>query len=391
MGARPAQPHIVRGVRARALLPLAAALGLAACGGGGDTSPVPIAPLTTATRTAPKPPPRHPAAPVDRLSLGQQVGQTLVLAFGGAQAPAYVLRALREGRVAGAILFGGNVQDRDQVARLTASLQRASGHGALVMTDQEGGPFHILPWAAPTLSEPEQATAAQAAAQARAAARDLRAAGVNVTLAPVADVGRPGSALSGRTFPGGPAAVARSVAAAVRAYRAGGVAATAKHFPGLGSARSNTDDAPASVSLAGADLEPFKAAVTAGVPLIMASHALYRNVDGAHLASQSPALLRGLLRGRLRYRGAIITDSMEARAVTSAKLRGGRVPGRDGRGVRPDPDDRRRIVSPGLAEPAGARPPGPRLPRPRARRRRPRAGAQALAGPQPAGSAVTST
>ena len=301
-------------------LPLlaAAALALAGCGGGGDSPQVPIAPLTTSTATsASKPPSSRPRAPVDRLTLRQQVGQVLVLAFGGTQAPDYVLRALREGRVAGVILFGGNVSGPPQVRALTASLQRASGRRALVMTDQEGGQFHILPWAAPSVGEADQATPAQAAGQARAAARDLRAVGVNVTLAPVADVGRPGSALAARTFPGGPGRVASSVAAAVRAYRAGGVGATAKHFPGLGAATSNTDDAPASVSLAASDLEPFKAAIAAGVPLVMASHALYPNVDGSHLASQSPALLRDLLRGRLGYRGAVITDSMEAEAVTS--------------------------------------------------------------------------
>jgi beta-N-acetylhexosaminidase len=305
-------------VRACALpLLAAAALALAACGGGGDSPQVPIAPLTTSTATSTSKPPSRSRAPVDRLTLRQQVGQVLVLAFGGTRAPDYVLRALREGRVAGVILFGGNVSGPPQVRALTASLQRASRRGALVMTDQEGGQFHILPWAAPSSGEADQATPAQAAGQARAAARDLRAVGVNVTLAPVADVGRPGSALAARTFPGGARQVASSVAAAVRAYRAGGVGATAKHFPGLGAATSNTDDAPASVRLAAADLEPFKAAIAAGVPLVMASHALYPNVDGRHLASQSPALLRDLLRGRLGYRGAVITDSMEAEAVTS--------------------------------------------------------------------------
>ncbi len=300
-------------------LPLlaAAALALAGCGGGGDSPQVPVAPLTTSTATSASKPSSRPRAPVDRLTLRQQVGQVLVLAFGGTQAPDYVLRALREGRVAGVILFGGNVSGPPQVRALTASLQRASGRRALVMTDQEGGQFHILPWAAPSDGEADQTTPAQAAGQARAAARDLRAVGVNVTLAPVADVGRPGSALAARTFPGGPGRVASSVAAAVRAYRAGGVGATAKHFPGLGAATSNTDNAPASVSLTASDLEPFKAAIAAGVPLVMASHALYPNVDGSHLASQSPALLRNLLRGRLGYRGAVITDSMEAEAVTS--------------------------------------------------------------------------
>lgn len=297
-------------MRARAL-PLLAAVALAGCGGG-STPQVPIAPLTTAKPSRPR-----PRVAVDRLSLRQQVGQVLVLAFGGTRAPDYVLRALREGRVAGVILFGGNVTGPPQVRALTASLQRASGHGALVMTDQEGGPFHILAWAAPSVGEAGQATVAQATAQARAAARDLRAVGVNVTLAPVADVGRPGSALAARTFPGGPAQVGRNVAAAVRAYSAGGVGATAKHFPGLGAARANTDEAPTSVRLAASDLEPFKAAIAAGVPLVMASHALYPNVDARHLASQSRALLSGLLRGRLGYRGAIITDSIEAKAVTS--------------------------------------------------------------------------
>jgi beta-N-acetylhexosaminidase len=250
---------------------------------------------------------------VDRLSLRRQVGEVLVLAFGGTTAPEYVTRALREGRVAGVILFGGNVADPGQLRALTASLQRASGRRALVMTDQEGGTFHILPWAAPHAAESDQVTPGAAGAAARQAARDLRAVGVNVTLAPVADLRRPGSALAARTFP--PPTAGPSVAAAVRAYAAGGVAATAKHFPGMGAARANTDDAPATMPLTRGDLGPFRAAIAASVPLIMASHATYPNVDPGHLASQSRLLLRDLLRRRLGFRGAVITDSIEARAV----------------------------------------------------------------------------
>ena len=286
----------------RAAGALLATLALAGCGGG----------ATDPTVTAP------PAVPaVDRLSLRQQVGEVLVLAFAGTAAPEYVRRALREGRVSGTILFGGNVEGPAQLRALTRSLQRASGRRALVMTDQEGGDFHILPWAAPRIGQARQRTPEQAAAQARAAARDLRAVGVNVTLAPVADVGRPGSALAARTFPGGPRATAAAVAAAVRAYRAGGVGATAKHFPGMGAAAANTDDAPATMPLAAADLVPFRAAIGARVPLIMASHATYPNVDRARVASQSPVLLGDLLRGRLGYRGVVITDSIEAEAVIS--------------------------------------------------------------------------
>jgi beta-N-acetylhexosaminidase len=299
----------VPGVRVPVAL-LLAALSLAGCG---DSAKPSRAPGVPARSTAPPP---AATAEVDRLPLRRQVGEVLVLAFGGTSAPEYVTRALREGRVSGAILFGGNVQDRGQLRALTDALQRASGRRALVMTDQEGGEFHIVPWAAPDAGQAAQSTPARAAAQARAAAHDLRAVGINVTLAPVADVGRPGSALAARTFPGDAARVAAAIRAAVGAYRAGGVAATAKHFPGLGAAGANTDDAATSVHLEPADLVPFRAAISAGVPLIMTSHATYPNVDGARLASQSPVLLRELLRDRLGFRGVVITDSIEARAVT---------------------------------------------------------------------------
>jgi beta-N-acetylhexosaminidase len=297
-------------VRSRFVMPAVVAFALAGCGGeGAGSRPAPQ------TGEAGARPPAAARAAIDRLSLRQQVGQVLVLAFGGTEAPGYVRRALGRGRVAGVILFGGNVAGPAQVRALTASLQRASGRGALVMTDQEGGPFHILPWAAPDTGQATQRTPAQARAQAAAAASDLRAVGVNVTLAPVADAGRPGSALAARAFPGGPRAVAAQVGAAVRAYRAGGVAATAKHFPGLGAAAANTDDAPASVRLTAGDLVPFKAAIAAGVPLVMASHAVYPNLDAGRLASQSPVILGDLLRSRLGFRGVVISDSMEAEAV----------------------------------------------------------------------------
>jgi beta-N-acetylhexosaminidase len=283
-------------------------VGLAGCGGGSSGPST----ATTPPRSTPSPAPR-PGAP--RLTLRQQVGQVLVIAFGGTSAPEYVSRAVREGRAAGVILFGGNATSPAQVRALTSGLQRASSRGALIATDQEGGTFHTLPWAAPHEGQPAQRDPATAARAARQAARDLRAVGVNVTLTPVADVGRPRSALAGRTFPGPAPAVAANVRAALRAYRAGGVAATAKHFPGLGAAGVNTDNGAVTVRLTADDVAPFKAAVAARAPLIMVSHALYPNLDPARIASQSPTIMGALLRERLGYRGVIVTDSMEARAV----------------------------------------------------------------------------
>ena len=300
----------------------AAGLAVGAGSGGGSAGPQQAGPAAD-TRAggaagASRDPTAAAIAAVDRLSLVQQVGQTLILRFAGTEAPGYVRRALRQRRVAGVILFRDNVVSPDQLRSLTGALRRAGGQ-PVVAVDQEGGDIRIIPWAPPFSSAPAQASAGTVAADARAAARALRDVGITVSLAPVADVPSvPSAALAGRSFGSDPGAVAAAVRAAVAGWRQGGVAATAKHFPGLGGAQVNTDDAPATVTRTAAaldavDLRPFRAAVEAGVPLVMVGHARYPGVDGARIASQSPAVI-GLLRGRLGFHGVIVTDSMEAAA-----------------------------------------------------------------------------
>jgi beta-N-acetylhexosaminidase len=99
------------------------------------------------------------------------------------------------------------------------------------------------------------------------------------------------------------------------------VAATVKHFPGLGGATENTDQTPVTLErtpaqLLGEDLPPFRAAIAARVPLVMASHAVYPALDPDAIASQSRYVLDRLLRQRLQFRGVVVTDSLEAKAVT---------------------------------------------------------------------------
>ena len=230
-----------------------------------------------------------------------------------------MLDALRERRAAGVILFRDNVVGPAQLRALTSQLRRAGGN-PIVAVDQEGGDVRILRWAPPFRPAPEQASARTVRTDAESAARALRATGVTVTLAPVADVPSvPGAALGARAFSSNTSAVRRATEAAVAGWRAGGVAATAKHFPGLGGARSNTDDAPVTISrtrrqLETVDLPPFAAAVRAGVPLVMVGHARYPALDRSRIASQSRVIVHGLLRGLLGFRGVVVTDSMEAEA-----------------------------------------------------------------------------
>jgi beta-N-acetylhexosaminidase len=298
-----ADPVTRRRRRALGAAAVAALLAGVVAGAGHDSERPPDGVTVLAPRAAP--------AASDGLTPLQRAGQLVILRFRGTTAPDYVLRALRERRAAGVILFADNIASPAQLRALTAALQRAAGGRALISADQEGGVVHRIPWLAPGVGQPRLATTASATAQARRAGRELRAAGVNVTFAPVADVAA-GPVVRARAFPGDAGSVSALAAASVRGYRGTGVAPTVKHFPGLGAASANTDFAPAR---ARAELAPFRAAIGAGVPLVMASHAVYPALDARRLASQSPAILRDLLRRRLGYRGVVVTDSLEARAV----------------------------------------------------------------------------
>jgi beta-N-acetylhexosaminidase len=309
-------------VLAAAAVALALGLVIGARAGSDPRPQSSAAPVATAGTARPpaahKPAPKKRVAAVDRLSLARQVGKLVVLRFDGTEAPLYVRRILRRGQAAGAILFHDNVASPPQLQALTRALRaagRAGGATPIVCTDQEGGPIRTLAWAPPVAAQAAQ----RPGPDALAAGRALRADGVNVALAPVADVPSVAdAALASRAYSSDSARTADAVGAAVRGWRRAGVAPTAKHFPGLGGTAVNTDHG--STMIAGgaptdADLAPFRAAIAAGVPLVMTSNAVYPALDPDHIAAQSPAVIDDLLRDRLGFKGVVITDSIEAAAV----------------------------------------------------------------------------
>jgi beta-N-acetylhexosaminidase len=288
-----------------------AALALGAVIGAGAEEK-PEAPAATTPTPAPA---ERARAAVDRLTLDQQVGHLVILRFAGTSAPRYVRRALRGGRAAGVILFSDNVVSPQQLHALTLQLD-----ATIVCVDQEGGEVRILPWAPPEAAAPDQEAAGTVESDARAAGEALRSAGVTVTLAPVADVPTVGgAALAGRAFSSDPDQAAAAVTDSIRGWHEGGVATTVKHFPGLGGATVNTDDGPSKIARTRAEMErdlvPFRAAIAAGTEFVMAGHATYPALDGLHIASQSPAIIDGLLRRELGFKGVVMTDSLEAAAV----------------------------------------------------------------------------
>ena len=289
-----------------------------------------------------------------RMTAVQLAGHAVIMRFNGNPAPAYVGEALREGRAAGVILFRDNATSPAATRTLTRGLQRAASGRAIIATDQEGGAIRILPWAAPALGQPQVSSPAEAEQTARATARDLRRAGVNLNLAPVADRSGPGTVMRTRAFPGGTARVARITAGAVRGYRGTGVQPTIKHFPGLGAANGNTDDVRVTVqrtadAIGRADLPPFQAAISAGAPAVMVSHAVYPALDSTEIASQSRAVVSELLKQRLGFGGVAMTDSLEAFAVRSPDERGDGGGALGARGDRPRADHRAGLAHTGAS------------------------------------------
>jgi beta-N-acetylhexosaminidase len=146
---------------------------------------------------------------------------------------------------------------------------------------------------------------------------------VNVDLAPVVDIARPGRIMraQGRAYSSSPAAVTRMAGAFMRGLHDGGVAATAKHFPGLGGARfdqdrqMNTIDLPAG-TLRAEDYAPYEALARDGVELVMTSTAMYPSLDDAHPAVFSPRILGHELRDRMGFDGVTITDSLGTESAT---------------------------------------------------------------------------
>jgi beta-N-acetylhexosaminidase len=259
-----------------------------------------------------------------RPSLEKLVGQTIMTGVSGRQPSAALLSRIRAGEVGGVILFAANIPSKAAAAALVSRLQQAAAAGGnsplLVAVDQEGGGVVRLP-GPPTLSEASLGrlgSAARARSEGAGAGAYLRAAGANVDLAPVLDSPASSSSFLGsRAYSGDPALNARLGAAFLRGLQSRRVAATAKHFPGLGTAQRNTDTGHVYITTPKRDLDrrllPFATAVDRGVKLVMVSNAGYRAYDASGLpAVLSKPIVTGLLRDRLGFPGVAITDAMEA-------------------------------------------------------------------------------
>ena len=262
-------------------------------------------------------------------TLAQLVGQKLIVRMDGTTPSADLLGRIRRGEVGGVILFGANITTKAALVSLTHELHQAAVAGGeprlLIAVDQEGVAIKRIPWAPPVLSPPAIGrldSTSVARAQGQATGTALKALGIDIDLAPVADVpASTGSLLyrQGRTW----SFSATQTTLLSNAFSVGletaGVAPAMKHFPGLGFATLNTDLSVVSIRASAAALSPgllpYRTAIGQGLPLVMLSNATYTAWDPAAAAGWSPAIGTTLLRGTLGFRGVTITDSLDGTAA----------------------------------------------------------------------------
>lgn len=266
---------------------------------------------------------------IKSMSPEEKAGQLLIFGFNG-EDDHFINQMISRRQIGGVIIFERNVRDAEQVFRMNQALQRrARLFGCLplfIAVDQEGKPVDRLgstityfpgPRGMGTLNSPYYTGMA-----ARDTARELKALGFNVNLAPVLDIAGEESIVYERSYGDTAWQVSSLGQAAVTGYRQGGVIPCIKHFPGIGSVVDDPHEEMVEVEktlleLEKSDLQPFRHLIAADVEMVLVSNALYPSLDAEAPACFSPTIVKGLLRENMAYEGLILCDDLEMGAAQS--------------------------------------------------------------------------
>ncbi len=256
----------------------------------------------------------------------------LVIGVAGTELTAQERDWLQHDACAGVILFKRNFASKTQVAELSAAIREASPRPQLLCVDQEGGRvqrFQDGYSALPALegfgriyaADPVRALAL-AEEHAWLMASEIRATGVDLSFAPVVDLGRGNLAIGDRAFATEPDIVAEFARAYVRGMRSAGMAATIKHFPGHGTVREDTHfdvavDHRSLEAMRATDLVPFVAGIEAKAEAVMLAHVTYPLI-APEPAGYSPYWINTILREEMGFRGVVFSDDIGMAAAFSA-------------------------------------------------------------------------
>jgi beta-N-acetylhexosaminidase len=328
--------HLTRRLLLTGIGSAAVAAGLSGC--VSRTSKAPTPKLAVSPQSSTSLPTTSPTT-FDEASLRRKIASLLVVGFRGETLNDndWIMKAVRDG-LGGVILFDRelqtnaprNISSPGQVTALVKTLRQASPGRLIVSLDQEGGQIARLNPnnGFPATSSEAEIGAANSTPTTQAWAQgivdSLTSVGVNLNYAPVVDMNvnpnNPAIGKLGRSFSADPNIVVKNATEEIQIHRAAGVKTVLKHFPGLGSATGNTDFAVVDVSTTWnrSELQPFQKLIDSGVAdSIMAAHLLNKQLDPSRPASLSPPVVTDLLRGQLGWKGAVVSDDMQAVAITS--------------------------------------------------------------------------
>lgn len=261
------------------------------------------------------------------MTLREQIGQLFMMGFAGTTVSKDLASFLTTYKPGGIIFFRRNLESVQQIVDLTNGLQKLSAGSPLLMAiDQEGGRVSRLPGEFtifPPCGQLGQCNSTELAYSAAATiAKELRAVGINMNMAPVLDVNsNPENPVIGdRSFGAAPDLVAEMGLAMIGGLQDNMVVACGKHFPGHGDTATDSHKELPVVDagiqrLRETEFPPFQRAIRQGVASLMTAHVLYRALDPDAPATLSPAVIRRLLRDEFRYDGVVFTDDLEMHAI----------------------------------------------------------------------------
>ncbi|HUQ16581.1 MAG TPA: glycoside hydrolase family 3 N-terminal domain-containing protein [Candidatus Saccharimonadales bacterium] len=271
------------------------------------------------------------------LSLDERAGQLMNVSWHGTTITPALEAMIRVRKVGGVLIHAENFDDAASLRALTAALQRIARDAKtlplFIAIDQEGGAVTrigrgatLLPGTMALAATPDPTSAVRTSVG--ILCRDMRATGVNWDLAPDADVNNEprNPIILNRSFGSDPSRVAELVAAAVRAFAEERFLCCAKHFPGHGATTVDSHSGLPDLEIDRARLDavelvPFRAAISANVPAIMSAHIRVPALDPTLdlPVTLSPAVMTGLLRVELGFRGLLVTDDLEMGALTKTR------------------------------------------------------------------------
>ena len=261
------------------------------------------------------------------MTLDELIGARLAVGFPGTEATPTLIESLRRTQAQSLVVFNRNFTDPEQFRRLVQKLEEGLGRRLLIMVDHEGG--RVIRFVSGVTRFPDALTQARQGLEAierqgKLEARELTALGVRMNLAPCVDVLAEGCdpVIGDRSYGYDPVLVGALAAARIRGLQSHGVAACAKHFPGLGAVPKDPHKTLPTITLDRSTMKrvhlaPFRAAIEAGVAAVMSSHVCYPALGEPPglPATFSTALIRERLRSELGFRGCILTDDLEMGAL----------------------------------------------------------------------------